>query len=52
VRSLTRMLMDGDLYHAFRGLIPRRGTTHAIFSINDPMPLLQGVETLLERLRR
>jgi predicted ATP-grasp superfamily ATP-dependent carboligase len=52
IHSLARMLMDGDLRHAFRGLVPRRGTTHAVFSIYDPMPLLTVVETLVKRLRR
>jgi hypothetical protein len=52
LHSLARMLMDGELRHAFRGLVPRRGTTHAVFSIYDPMPLLTVAETLVKRLRR
>jgi predicted ATP-grasp superfamily ATP-dependent carboligase len=40
VRALARMLVGGERRRALRGFVPRRGTTHAIFSLRDPMPLL------------
>ena len=51
-RALARMLMDGDARLALQGLVPRRNTTHAIFSLRDPMPLLTSVTRLARRLRR
>jgi predicted ATP-grasp superfamily ATP-dependent carboligase len=46
VRALARMLMDGEFRGALQGLIPHRGTTHAIFSLRDPMPLLTSATKL------
>jgi len=43
VRALAQMLVDGDRLRALRGFAPRRGTTHAVFSLRDPMPLLTSV---------
>ena len=40
VRALARMLVGGERRRALRGFVPRRGTTHVIFSLRDPMPLL------------
>jgi len=46
VRALAQMLVEGERRRVFGGLVPRRGTTHAIFSLRDPMPLLTSVERL------
>jgi predicted ATP-grasp superfamily ATP-dependent carboligase len=51
-RSLAWMLLRGEGLGALRGFMPRRNTTHAIFSLRDPMPLLTSVTTLARRLRR
>ena len=51
-RALARLLlMGGSRWHALRGLLPRRDTTHAIFSIRDPMPVLTSAAKLT-RLKR
>jgi predicted ATP-grasp superfamily ATP-dependent carboligase len=50
VRALAQMLADGERLHALRGFVPRRDTTHAIFSLRDPMPRLRSVEKLIKRL--
>jgi predicted ATP-grasp superfamily ATP-dependent carboligase len=50
VRALARMLVDGARLDALRGCLPRRGTTHAIFSASDPLPLLASVGKLTGRL--
>jgi predicted ATP-grasp superfamily ATP-dependent carboligase len=50
VRALARMLVDGDRLGALQGCMPRRGTTHAIFSVRDPMPLLTSVGKLTGHL--
>jgi predicted ATP-grasp superfamily ATP-dependent carboligase len=47
VRALARMLIDGEHWRALGGLVPRRGTTHAIFSLQDPMPLLTSTTKLI-----
>lgn len=52
VRALTWMLTDGRHRRALRGFVPRRGTTHAIFSLRDPIPLLTSVAKLAKWLRR
>ncbi|MDQ5818820.1 MAG: hypothetical protein M3334_10635, partial [Actinomycetota bacterium] len=52
VRALAKMVVDGELLGALQGCIPRRGTTHAIFSIRDPMPLLASAGKLTRRLER
>jgi predicted ATP-grasp superfamily ATP-dependent carboligase len=51
VRALAKMLVDGELLGALQGCMPRRGTTHAIFSFRDPTPLLVSVGKLIGRLR-
>ena len=48
-RALARMLVKGERRGALRGIVPRRGTTHAVFSLRDPMPLLTSVATLSRR---
>ena len=51
-RALARLLLtDGERQSALRGLLPRRGTAHAIFSLRDPMPLLTSMAKLI-RLER
>ena len=42
----AQMLVDGELLGALRGFVPRRDTTHAIFSLRDPMPLLTSAKKL------
>jgi predicted ATP-grasp superfamily ATP-dependent carboligase len=39
-RALLQMLAAGRRRQALQGLVPRRRTTHAVFSMRDPMPLL------------
>ncbi len=52
VRALARVLLAdrGGCWRMLAGLVPRRGTTHAIFSLRDPMPLLARVARLNKRL--
>jgi predicted ATP-grasp superfamily ATP-dependent carboligase len=52
VRAVARMLADGSeaRWRALRGLVPRRGTTHAVFSLRDPMPLLTSAVKLADRV--
>lgn len=50
--ALARMLAEGERRRALRGLMPRRGTTHAVFSLHDPMPLLTSAAKLIGRLSR
>jgi len=51
IRALARMLVDGDRLGALQGFVPRRGTTHAIFSLRDPLPLLTSAgRKLIRRL--
>ena len=46
-QALARLLLtDGERRRALRGLLPQRGTAHAIFSLRDPMPLLTSVAKL------
>jgi len=46
VRALSWMLLNGEFRNVLQGLIPQRGTTHAIFSLRDPMPVLTSVKKL------
>ena len=50
--ALVRMLAMGELRRSLRGLIPRCDTTHAVFSLRDPMPLLTSAAKLIGRFRR
>jgi predicted ATP-grasp superfamily ATP-dependent carboligase len=50
VRALAQMLLNGERLGALRGCMPRRGTTHAIFSVHDPMPLLTSLRKLPEQI--
>ena len=40
VRALSWLLMHGRLREAVAGLVPHRGTVHAVFSGRDPGPVL------------
>jgi hypothetical protein len=53
-RALALMLADGGeaRWCALRGLVPRRGTTHAVFSLRDPMPVLTSAAKLARWFRR
>jgi predicted ATP-grasp superfamily ATP-dependent carboligase len=52
-RALAQMmLVKGERLRALRGFVPRRGTTHAIFSLRDPMPLLTSATKLAKWLGR
>ena len=51
-RVLVQMMREGDGWRALRGLVPRRNTTHAIFSLHDPMPSLVSLTRLAKRLQR
>lgn len=50
--ALAQMLAHGERRGALRGLVPRRDTTHAIFSLHDPMPLLASAANLIGRFGR
>jgi predicted ATP-grasp superfamily ATP-dependent carboligase len=50
MRALAQMLVDGERLGALQGCMPRRGTTHAIFSVHDPMPLLTSLGKVTTRL--
>lgn len=52
VRALAWMLVNGEFLSVLQGLIPRRHTTHAIFSLRDPMPLLTSALKLAKWPRR
>src|SRR5215213_2716451 len=48
VRALLFMLVnDGERWRTLRGLVPHRGTSHAVFSLRDPMPSLTSLAKLL-----
>jgi len=49
-RALARLLMNGDARGALEGLMPHRGTTHAIFSLRDPMPVLTSTTKLAKKM--
>lgn len=49
-RALAKLLLtSGERGRALRGLLPRRDTTHAVFSLRDPMPVLTSVAKLAGR---
>jgi predicted ATP-grasp superfamily ATP-dependent carboligase len=51
-RALAWMLLHGELRCTLQGLVPRRDTTHAVFSLRDPAPLLTSVSKLTNWFRR
>jgi hypothetical protein len=38
-RAILAALLRGELRLALRGVVPRRNTVHAVFSLRDPLPL-------------
>jgi len=48
VRALAWMLANGQFRRAFQGLVPHSATTHAIFSLRDPIPLLTSARKMAE----
>ncbi|HEX5224267.1 MAG TPA: ATP-grasp domain-containing protein [Solirubrobacteraceae bacterium] len=52
VRALARRLREGDVKGTIAGMVPRRRTVHAIFSLRDPGPLLTTGSKLLGRRTR
>ncbi len=48
-RVLAKMLLDAEFRRALQVLMPHRGTTHAIFSLRDPMPLLTSAKKLAKK---
>ncbi len=46
IRALVRVLFRGRPGEALRGLVPRRRTVHAVFSVRDPLPLLTSIGKL------
>jgi predicted ATP-grasp superfamily ATP-dependent carboligase len=45
-QALVRLFMIGERQRALRGLLPQRGTAHAIFALRDPMPMLTSMAKL------
>ena len=52
LRALWVLAREGRLAAAARGLLPRRHTTHAIFSARDPRPALTTLSKLAARRPR
>lgn len=53
LRTLKAMGANGQAGAALRGLLPRRGTAHALFAKSDPGPLVYGMARLVSgRLSR
>jgi predicted ATP-grasp superfamily ATP-dependent carboligase len=44
--ALMTALVRGHWRRVVSGLVPRRGTVHAVFSLRDPLPLLSSVRQL------
>ena len=49
MRALGRMLVRGPRGEAVRGLLPRRGTAHAVFSVTDPLPVMTTLARMVRR---
>jgi hypothetical protein len=49
-RALATIASRGNLRTLARGLVPRRGTVHAVFARNDPLPILSSVAALRSAL--
>ncbi len=50
-RAIASALRHGDVGTAVKAIVPRRGVTHAAFSLRDPLPLLTSLAKA-KRLRR
>jgi len=47
LRALARQLLrGGDRAAVLRGFLPRRRTVHAVFSLRDPLPMLENVRRI------
>jgi carbamoyl-phosphate synthase large subunit len=44
--ALVTALVHGDWRRLLSGLVPHRGTVHAVFSVRDPLPLTSSVRQL------
>jgi predicted ATP-grasp superfamily ATP-dependent carboligase len=42
LRAIAALAGSGAWSQAFRGLLPRPGTSHPVFAWNDPLPILAG----------
>ncbi|HLB19646.1 MAG TPA: ATP-grasp domain-containing protein [Gaiellaceae bacterium] len=42
----TQLLRGGDRPAVLRGFLPRRRTVHAVFSLRDPLPMLENVRRI------
>jgi predicted ATP-grasp superfamily ATP-dependent carboligase len=51
VRALWKVLQDGAPATALKGALPRRSTTHAVFSLRDPAPILTSAGKVLRYVR-
>ena len=50
-RALAKLARRGRIADVMRGLLPRPNTVHAVFSRNDPLPLLASAGALVAALR-
>jgi predicted ATP-grasp superfamily ATP-dependent carboligase len=48
-RVLYHTFAAGDRWSALKGLLPRRRTVHAVFSLRDPFPVMESVAKLRSR---
>ena len=46
VRALVSALLNRNARLALRGIVPRPGTVHAVFSVRDPAPVMSGLQKL------
>jgi predicted ATP-grasp superfamily ATP-dependent carboligase len=51
LRALLAELRDGNIVGALAGVLPRRRTVHAVFSLRDPLPALEVARKGLRALR-
>jgi predicted ATP-grasp superfamily ATP-dependent carboligase len=52
LRALARMFIHGQRTAALGGLIPRRDTALAVFSVTDPAPLMTSLSRLVRHASR
>jgi predicted ATP-grasp superfamily ATP-dependent carboligase len=51
-RALLGLFREGHRGEALRGLLPRRRTTHGVFALSDPKPLVVSLQKLRAAARR
>jgi predicted ATP-grasp superfamily ATP-dependent carboligase len=51
VRALAWMLVDSGGWRTLSGLMPHRGTIHAVFALRDPMPVLTSAMHMFRWVR-